>query len=226
MMKILLVEDEKLLAEALVNLFEKHGIRADSANDGEAGLKLALENRYDVIVLDVMLPKMDGFTILEEIRKAGKRVPVLFLTARDSLEDKVRGLNEGADDYLVKPFETDELLARVHALGRRPWEIYQEDNLKFNDLVLDLDKQELHYGGKCVNLTQKEAALLEMLIKNPQHPISKEEILEKVWGDNSEVSTNSVELYVHYLRKKLSGTNSAIKTRRGRGYILVARDKT
>ncbi len=220
-MRVLLVEDEKLLAEALKNLFEKNGIGAETAYDGEEGLEKALTENFDVIVLDVMLPKMDGLTVLRTLRRKGRKVPVLLLTARDTLEDKVNGLNSGADDYLVKPFETDELLARVHALGRRPWELFEEDSVSFKDLTLSLNTSELHIGGQIVPLTQKEAALLELLMKNAGHPLSKEQILEKVWGSRSGATENSVELYIHYLRKKLKGSSSAIKTRRGTGYQLV-----
>ncbi len=168
-----------------------------------------------------MLPKMDGFEVLERIREDGSHVPVLFLTAKDSLQDKVKGFNAGADDYLVKPFETDELLARVHALGRRPWEIYIEDKLTFNDLSLNMDTFELTAGHKAVSLTQKEALLLEELIKNTAHPLSKEEIKERVWGEGSDITENSVELYIHYLRKKLAGSKTKIMTKRGKGYILT-----
>ncbi|MGI6108744.1 MAG: response regulator transcription factor [Eubacteriaceae bacterium] len=220
-MRVLLVEDEKLLAEALRSLFEKNGIRADAVYDGVSGLEKALSDVYDVIVLDVMLPEMDGLTVLRTLRKKGRKVPVLLLTARDSLEDKVNGLNSGADDYLVKPFETDELLARVHALGRRPWELFEEDSVCFKDLKLILNTSELLIDGKTVPLTQKEATLLELLIKNAGHPLSKEQILDKVWGSDSGTTENSVELYIHYLRKKLKGSASAIKTKRGTGYMLV-----
>ncbi len=221
-MKVLFVEDEKLLADALGHLFESNGFEADTAYDGDTGYTKAMSDAYDVIVLDVMLPGKSGLDILRLLRSHGKKVPVLLLTAKDTLADKVTGLNSGADDYLVKPFETDELLARVHALARRPRESYQEETGQhFADITLLPETSEARINNQHISLTQKEAALLSLLIKNQGHPLSKEQILDAVWGKDSGTTENSVELYVHYLRKKLSGSSTRIKTIRGQGYLLT-----
>lgn len=221
-MKVLFVEDEKLLADALRHLFERNGIAADVANDGITGCAMAENGNYSVLVLDVMLPGMSGLEILKRLRAAGDSVPVLLLTAKDTLEDKVNGLNSGADDYLVKPFETDELLARVRALGRRAHDLsdIHPENV-FGDVCLIKESSEMRCTGRHIALTGKEAALLELLLRNQGHPKSKEAILAEIWGSASGATENSVELYIHYLRKKLKGSTVRIKTIRGQGYMLV-----
>ncbi|MDO9490813.1 response regulator transcription factor [Acetobacterium sp.] len=219
-MRILLVEDEKPLAAALGKIFEKNKILVDVVNDGIEGKLLSEHDVYDVIILDIMLPGMTGLEILRSIREAGKNVPILLLTAKDDTKDKVNGLNMGADDYLVKPFVTEELIARVRALGRRPWEVYQDNVIHFSNISLNINSGELYVDDVLNRLTAKEAQLLEMFIRNPGMTISKEQILDRIWGIESMAMENSVEIYVHYLRKKLDTSKAYIKTIRGLGYVL------
>lgn len=223
-MRVLLVEDEVSLASAIGKIFEKNKILVDVVNDGIEGKLLSDNDVYDVIVLDIMLPGMSGLEILQHIRSQGKNVPVLLLTAKDSTADKVAGLNMGADDYLVKPFVTDELIARVRALGRRPWDVYSDSVLTYADLALNINNGELTIGTKPVRLTSKEAQLMEMFIRNPGITISKEQILDRIWGIESNAMDNSVEIYVHYLRKKMKDSQTIIKTIRGLGYVLKEPD--
>lgn len=223
-MRVLLVEDEKPLAAALAKIFEKNKILVDVVNDGIEGKILSENDVYDVIILDIMLPGMSGLEILRSIRDAGKNVPILLLTAKDDTKDKVQGLNMGADDYLVKPFVTDELIARVRALGRRPWEVYQDNIIHFADIALNINSGELLVRDQPNKLTAKEGQLLEMFIRNPGMTISKEQILDRIWGIESSVMENSVEIYVHYLRKKISKSQAYIKTIRGLGYVLREKD--
>lgn len=222
--RVLLVEDEKPLAAALAKIFEKNKILVDVVNDGIEGKILSENDVYDVIILDIMLPGMSGLEILRSIRDAGKNVPILLLTAKDDTKDKVQGLNMGADDYLVKPFVTDELIARVRALGRRPWEVYQDNIIHFADIALNINSGELLVRDQPNKLTAKEGQLLEMFIRNPGMTISKEQILDRIWGIESSVMENSVEIYVHYLRKKISKSQAYIKTIRGLGYVLREKD--
>ena len=219
-MRVLLVEDEKTLAAVLGKIFEKNKILVDVVNDGIEGKLLSEHDVYDVIILDIMLPGMTGLEILRSIREAGKNVPILLLTAKDDTKDKVNGLNMGADDYLVKPFVTEELIARVRALGRRPWEVYQDNVIHFSNLSLNINSGELYVDDVLNRLTAKEAQLLEMFIRNPGMTISKEQILDRIWGIESMAMENSVEIYVHYLRKKLDTSKAYIKTIRGLGYVL------
>ena len=215
-MRILYVEDEKFLAEAVIHLLKKEKIMVTYAEDGEEGLELALKPNYDVIVLDIMLPHISGLEILETIRKRGVKTPVIMLSALNEVEDKVRGLEYGADDYLAKPFKTAELVARLKALVRRP-PIAETKSLEFGDLKLDLGNRTLNG----VELTDKEAGIFEMLMKSPDSAITKEQILAHVWGE--EFEDNYVEVYISYLRKKLEKIKSKvkIKTIRGLGYKLI-----
>lgn len=221
-MKILVVEDEVRLAEALVQILNKNKYDAESVYDGEAGLDNALTGIYDVIVLDIMLPKMNGLEVLSNLRSAKIQTPVILLTAKDEVADKVNGLDHGADDYLTKPFVTDELLARIRALTRRRGEIICDDTLSFADLNLNLSTYELSCQGKSIRLGLKEFRILEFFIRHGQHVISKEELLEKVWGYDSDAEYNHVEVYISFLRKKLLHIHSkvAIQTVRGVGYRL------
>ena len=219
-MRVLIVEDEVALASALKKILESNHILTDVAHDGIEGQMLADHDAYDVIVLDLMLPGKSGLDILQAIRRAGKNVPVLLLTARDSTADKVKGLNMGADDYLVKPFVTEELVARIQALGRRPWEVYKGKDISFADLILDTKSGELLVDQQRVKLTAKEAQLLEMFLRNPGVTISKEQILDRIWGFDSYVMENSVEIYIHYIRKKIKKSQAEIKTKRGMGYFI------
>ena len=223
-MRVLLVEDEKALAQAMAKIFEKNKILTDVVHDGLEGQMLAGENIYDVIVLDIMLPSVDGLEILKAIREKGKNTPVLILTAMDSTKDKVKGLNMGADDYMVKPFDTEELVARVRALARRPKEIFHDSLISFGDVSLNINTGEATIAGSPKSLTAKESQLLEMFLRNPGMIVSKDQIIDRIWGFDSLAAENSVEIYVHYLRKKLSKSNTMIQTQRGLGYVLKERD--
>ena len=218
-MRILYVEDEKLLADAVVHLLKKANIDVDWAEDGEEGLALAKKPVYDALVLDIMLPKMSGLEILEIIRKQGIKTPVIMLSALSEVEDKVKGLELGADDYLAKPFKTSELIARLNALSRRP-ALRDSKVLSFADLKLDLENRTVNG----VSLTEKEALILEMLIKSGDKVVMKDYILGHVWGAEMLAEDNYVEVYISYLRRKLDSLDSKvkIKTVRGLGYTLLA----
>lgn len=220
-MRILYVEDEKFLAEAVMHLLKKEKINVDHAADGEEGLELALKPNYDVIVLDIMLPKLSGLDILETIRGRGIKTPVIMLSALNEVEDKVRGLEYGADDYLAKPFKTAELIARLKALIRRP-ALVDAKILNYEDLKFDLSNRTLNG----VELTDKEAGIFEMLIKNSGSAVTKEQILAHVWGQDAEFEENYVEVYISYLRKKLKsiGSKVEIKTIRNLGYKLCSKN--
>jgi len=216
-MRILYVEDEKYLAEAVIHLLKKEKINVDWVSDGEEGLDLALKHDYDVMVLDIMLPSLSGLEILQTVRSRGVKTPVIMLSALNEVEDKIRGLEYGADDYLAKPFKTAELVARLRALVRRP-ALADTKILKFADLELDLTNRTLN-GAE---LTDKEAGIIEMLMKTPGSAITKEQILAHVWGNGAELEENYVEVYISYLRKKLKDlkTKTGIKTIRNLGYKL------
>ena len=218
-MRILYVEDEKYLAEAVIHMLKKEKINTDWADDGEKVLNLALKPNYDVIVLDIMLPHMSGLDILKTIRARGVKTPVIMLSALGEVEDKIKGLEYGADDYLAKPFKTAELIARLRALIRRPT-LKETESLKFKDVTLDLTSRTLNG----IELTDKEASIFEMLVSTPDKAISKEQILAHVWGADSEFEENYVEVYVSYLRKKLKQLNTKvkIKTIRSLGYKLCS----
>lgn len=217
-MRILYVEDEKFLAEAVIHLLKKEKIAVDYAADGEEGLELALKPNYDAIVLDIMLPRMSGLEILRIMRERGARTPVIMLSALNEVEDKIKGLDLGADDYLAKPFKTSELIARLNALVRRP-PLVEAKVLNYEDLKFDLTNRTLNG----LELTDKEAGIFEMLIKTPGSAVTKEQILAHVWGNEAEFDENYVEVYMSYLRKKLKTLKSraAIKTIRNLGYKLI-----
>lgn len=222
-MRVLVVEDEIHLAEALAQILKKNNYTVDVSNDGESGLDNALSGIYDVIVLDIMLPKMSGLEILENLRNEGFDTPVILLTAKNDISDKVRGLDTGADDYLAKPFNTEELLARIRALGRRRGAIVESTNaLSFADITLNTQTLKLSTLANEISLTLKESELLEYLILNKGMVCSKEQIIEKLWGFDSEAEANHVEVYVSFLRKKLKFVHSktTISTVRGVGYTL------
>ncbi|MBR5389616.1 response regulator transcription factor [Candidatus Saccharibacteria bacterium] len=219
-MRILYVEDEQLLADAVTHLLKKSGINVDWAADGEEGFNLAIKPVYDAIVLDIMLPKMSGLEILESIRKRGVKTPVIMLSALSEVEDKVKGLENGADDYLAKPFKTKELIARLNALTRRP-ALRESKILKYEDLELDSENRTLNG----ISVTEKENEILEMLIKSGEKTVQKDYILAHVWGADMMAEDNYVEVYMSYLRKKLKSLHSKveIKTVRGLGYKLVTK---
>ena len=221
-MRILLVEDEVRLSQALVEIFQKNKYCVDAVYTGPEGLKYAHSGIYDAIVLDIMLPGMDGITILRTLREEKNDVPVLFLSAKDEIADKVKGLDCGADDYMTKPFSTDELLARVRALTRRKGEV-KEDTLTFGDLTLDKNKCELQkVGGASVKLSLKEFQIIELLFEAPHQVIKKERIIEKIWGGDSDAEYNNVEVYISFIRKKMDylKVQTVIRTARGIGYSL------
>ncbi len=220
-MNVLVVEDERGLAEALVEILSDSGYSVDSVYDGQSGFDYAMSGMYDAVILDVMLPKMDGFEIVNKMRKMGNSIPVLFLTARTSLSDKVTGLDSGGDQYMTKPFQPEELLARIRALSRRKGEVVFE-KLEFGDLELNLDTSELNCGEKVVHLSYREFEVAKLFMSNPNQTFSKEQILTKVWGVDSEVADNSVEAYVSFIRKKMKylKTNVEIATLRMLGYRM------
>ena len=222
MKKILIVEDEVRLAEALVQIFMKEKYSADACYDGVSGLDNALTGIYDVIVLDIMLPKMNGLEVLRTLRANKIKTPVILLTAKDEVSDKVTGLDIGADDYLTKPFYTEELLARIRSLGRRNSDVICDNILSFDDISLNISTYELMCGERSVKLGLKEFNIMELLIKNGARILSKETLIEKIWGYESDAEYNNVEVYISFLRKKLSHIKSKviIKTVRGVGYCL------
>ncbi|CAM3548023.1 response regulator transcription factor [Marinicrinis lubricantis] len=221
-MRILIVEDELHLAEALTQILKKHHYSVDAVHDGQSGLDNALSGIYDLLLLDIMLPEMDGMTLLRTIRKEGLSTPVILLTAKGEIEDKVAGLDDGADDYIAKPFSTEELLARIRAALRRKGEVMPDEALAFGDIELNPTSLKLSSKGKEMKLILKESELLELLILRKQAVTSKEQIIEKLWGFDSEVEHNNVEVYISFLRKKLAFLHSSVRinTIRGVGYVL------
>ena len=220
-MRILIIEDEVRLADTLYRLLHRSGYSADVCHDGAEGLDNALSGIYDLLVLDVMLPKMDGLTLLRTLRAQGSTVPVLMLTAKSELQDRVTGLDSGADYYLTKPFEAEELLACVRSLLRRG-ESTTADALRWEDLTLEQGTFQLLCGERSVRLSRKEYDLMALLLQNGQQVVSKEQILLKIWGYDSAAEENSVEVYISFLRRKLSHLHSRvrIKTLRMVGYCL------
>ena len=221
-MRVLIIEDEVRLASTLQDLLDMNGYTADVCHDGESGLDNALSGIYDVVLLDVMLPKMDGFTVLRNLRAAGNAVPVLMLTARSELSDRVEGLDCGADYYLTKPFEPRELLACIRALTRRQPELRSSDAVEFGDLKLDKSSFTLSCGDRQLRLSRKEFDMMELLMRNRDMVLTKETLLLKIWGYESDAEDNNVEVYVSFLRKKLDHLHSKvkIKTIRMVGYCL------
>lgn len=220
-MKLLVVEDEVALAEALSEILKRNKYAVDTVYDGEDGLEYALTDIYDCIILDIMLPKMNGIDVLRTLRKRHISTPVLLLTARSDVEDKINGLDSGADDYLTKPFVSGELLARVRSLTRRKGEVVT-DEFTFGDVALNKSTFSLSREEQFVKLSLKEYQIMELLIANPRQLIPKERFIEKIWGYESDVEYNNVEVYISFLRKKLTviGSKVTIKTARGIGYFL------
>lgn len=220
-MRILIVEDEHSLADAVTAILKKEQYFVDAVYDGRDGLDYAMSGIYDLILLDIMLPKMNGLDVLREIRKNNISTPVMLLTARTEIDDKIRGLDCGADDYLTKPFNKGELLARVRALTRRKGEI-PSNELAFGDIILNQSTYELSCGTLSVKLGAKEFRIMQMLMFAPKNIISKDEFIEKIWGYDSEAEYNSIEVYISFLRKKLGAIKSTIqiKASRGIGYYI------
>lgn len=221
-MRILLVEDDKWLVNALVYQLKKENYAVDAALDGETGCELALANDYDLILLDRMLPKMGGIAVLKKIREAGKKYPVLFITARDTVEDRISGLDAGADDYLVKPFDKNEMLARIRALCRRPANLLEDETITLNGMILYPRSGSLTYRNKTIDLTPHETHLLELLLRHQGQVLPREMILDRVWGPFGCVEPGNIDSYIHFLRKKMSALNVPfmIRTFRGLGYRL------
>jgi DNA-binding response OmpR family regulator len=224
-MRILVVEDEPKIANAVKKGLEQEAFAVDVEYDSEGGLSMATSEEYDLVVLDRMMPGLlDGVDILKEMRRQQIHTPVLFLTAKDAVGDRVEGLNAGADDYLVKPFSFDELLARVRALLRRPQE-HLGTVLKLDDLTLDTATFEVRRGGTIIDLTSKEYALLEYMMRNPNQTLTKNNIIRHVWDYEADILPNTVEVYIGYLRSKIDKPfkgQQLLHTSRGFGYKLAA----
>ena len=225
-MRVLLVEDEEGLSQALVEIFKKKRISIDAVLDGKEGLKYAESGIYDVLVLDIMLPGVDGISILKTLRENHNNVPVIFLTAKDDVTDKITGLDAGADDYLTKPFSSDELLASVRALSRRKGEL-KEDSVTFGDLTLNKKNCELQSStGEAIKLSLKEYQILDLLFENPHQIITKEQLIEKIWGGDSNAEYNNVEVYISFIRKKIENLKVGIRIRTARGIGYSLEDET
>lgn len=225
-MRILIVEDEEQLSEALGAILEKHNYTVDRVFNGEDGLDYILSNIYDLVILDIMLPLMNGLDVLKKARKEGIECPIILLTAKGEVSDKVTGLDCGADDYLPKPFYTEELLARIRALSRRKGEVTNDNELSFGDITLNIGTLELSTSLNSVKLTAKEFGLLELLINRKGSIINKDDIINKLWGFESEAEHNNVEVYISFLRRKLTFLKSkvTIKAIRNIGYLLEYKD--
>lgn len=225
-MKILVVDDEQAVRESLRRSLRFNGYEVLTANDGLEAVATVRAENPELLILDVMMPNMDGLEVCRTLRSEGWDRPILFLTARDGVSDRVAGLDAGADDYLPKPFALEELLARVRSLVRRASadsiaaEAPVESKLSFEDLELDADTREVSRGGRAISLTRTEFALLQLLMENPRKVLSRSKILEEVWGYDFPTSGNALEVYIGYLRKKTEGDARLIHTVRGVGYVL------
>ena len=220
-MRLLLAEDENSLSKAIITILQKNNYSADAVYDGEEALDYLASGNYDGVILDIMMPKLDGICVLKRLREQGNTIPVLMLTAKSEVDDKVLGLDSGANDYLTKPFNTKELLARIRAMTRNQNE-QMDSKMKFGNVVLDRSTFELSSPNGNFRLANKEFQMMETLMMNPRRLISAERFLEKVWGYDSEVEINVVWVYISYLRKKLAAlhANIQIKAQRNAGYSL------
>ena len=221
-MYVLVVEDERRLAQLIRRVLEEEGHTVDTAHDGDEGLTMALDASHDVIVLDIMLPGRDGISVCRELRQQKVDTPVILLTALDGVDDRVRGLDAGADDYLPKPFAFQELLARIRALGRRKVQAREPSELAVEDLVLDLRRRRAQRGRRTIELSPKEFSLLEYLMRNDGRVVTRTQILDHLWGYDYDSESNLVDVYVAYLRRKVDKgeERSLIRTVRGVGYAL------
>lgn len=226
-MRILVIEDEVQLADAVSEILKRNKYFVDTVYDGADGLDYALTGVYDCILLDVMLPKMNGFEVLSNLRQEKISTPIIMLTAKSEVEDKITGLDGGADDYITKPFNTNELLARIRATTRRKGELVDDNCISFENLKLMKNSCSIAYGENDIKLSLKEFQIMELLISNPHRILPKERIIEKIWGYESDVEYNNIEVYISFLRKKLSTMCSdiQIKTARGIGYSLEKVEK-
>ena len=221
-MRLLLVEDEKQLSEALKHILTKNKYTVDAVYNGDNGLDYALTGVYDVIILDIMLPKLNGLEILKIIRKRKISTPVILLTAKGTVEDRILGLDLGADDYLPKPFAPEELLARLRAITRRNSELINDNILEFADIRLNLSTYEMVSNDTNITLTQKEFDILKYFMQRPKLVVSKDDLITKLWGFDADIDHNNIEVYISFLRKKLSYIESDVKitTIRRVGYRL------
>lgn len=221
-MKILLIEDEPKVASFIKKGLEEQTYEVDQAYDGTFGVKLALQNEYDLVILDLILPNMSGLDVCREIRKHNTNVCILMLTALGSTDDKIIGLDAGADDYLAKPFEFKELLARIRALSRRGTENVSGEKLRISDLEMDVVKKTVHRAGKPVSLTAREFSLLYYLLRNQGRVVSRVDITEQVWETSFDTGSNVIDVYINFLRKKIDKDHPTklIHTLVGMGYVL------
>lgn len=221
-MKLLLVEDEKELSEALVEILSKNKYVVDAVYDGEDGLNYALTDIYDVIVLDIMIPKLNGLSVLKELRKKEVTTPIIMLTAKSQIEDRVQGLDLGADDYLTKPFAAEELLARLRSITRRKGNVINDNYLSYGDVRLDLNTYDLEVKGESIRLTLKEFEIIKYFMERPKVVVSKDDLITKLWGFDAEIEYNNIEVYISFIRKKLQHLNSRVNivTIRGVGYRM------
>lgn len=224
-MLILAVEDEQALLQAIAGVLTDEGYQVDCAERGDDGLLLAQRGIYDLLVLDIMLPGMDGVTMVKTLRSKGITTPVLFLTAKDSVKAKVEGLDAGADDYLVKPFAVEELTARARALLRRNGKTGTEGEMSYGPLSLKVNEYDGFIDDEPMKLTTKEYELLKYFLQNREQILTRQQIFDRVWGIDSEANYGVVDLYVHYLRKKLGAYESLIRTVRNVGYILKKEER-
>lgn len=222
LVNILVIEDDIRLSDALAHILEDNGYHVDVVHDGEAGINYGSSGIYDVIILDVMLPKLNGFAVATALRRAQLSTPILLLTARDSISDKIAGYDSGADDYMTKPFSPAELMAHLRALTRRQGDVLFE-RVAAGDLTLDLESYDLSCGGKNIHLSFKEFSICKILMANPGQVISKDTLIVKAWGIESNAGDNNVEAYISFLRKKLNhlGSTTHIETIRKAGYRLT-----
>ena len=224
-MKILIVEDDESLALAIAQILNEQKYQTEIAYNGEDGLDYALHDNYDLILLDIMLQKLDGFSLVKKLRQNKNNSPIIMLTAKDDIHSKITGLDSGADDYITKPFVKEELLARIRANARRQGDVII-NTLSFCDLNLDLDTAILSCNTKSIQLSFKEFSILKILLVHPNLVISKEVLIDKVWGNESEAEANNVEAYISFLRKKFQfiGTKVSINTLRRLGYRLEVKN--
>ena len=220
-MRILLAEDERSLSRAIIALLEKHNYSGDAVYDGQEALDYLEAENYDAVILDIMMPKLDGLSVLRTLRERGSQIPVLLLTAKSEVEDKVTGLDSGANDYLTKPFATAELLARIRAMTRTQ-SAQTDSRMSFGNITLDQTTYELSSPSGSFRLANKEYQMMELLLRNPRQLIPSERFLEKIWGYDSDVELNVVWVYISYLRKKLTALQAdiQIKATRNAGYSL------
>lgn len=221
-MNLLLVEDEIQLSDALSQILIKNNYNVDAVFDGEDGLNYGLTDIYDIIVLDIMLPKLNGINVLKKLRQNKISTPIILLTAKNSIEDKIVGLDSGADDYLPKPFSPEELLARLRAITRRNGNFINENILEYQDIILNLSSYEISCKDNSIILTSKEFDIIKYFIQRPKIIVNKDDLISKIWGFDSDVEYNNVEVYISFLRKKLAYINSSVKitTIRKVGYRL------